>query len=271
MDTRFSDIINLIQQSRNNAIRAVNTELVNLYWNIGAYINQKLSITEWGDKTVDELALFIQRNNPELKGFERSALYRMVKFYETYTDTQLVSAVMERLKSSENQDHKIVASLRPQFYFQPQDIRETILAQVSWTHHRTIFARCKTKEEREFYLRLSLKENYSARELDRQISASLFERTMLGNVKLPSFPKEITQDVTNAFKDRYVFEFLNLPESHSESDLQKGLLKQMKNFILELGRDFIFIDEEYRLHVGNSDFLHRSTFLSSRTAMLGSI
>jgi hypothetical protein len=83
MDTRFSDIINLIQQSRNNAIRAVNTELVNLYWNVGAYIKQKLSIAEWGDKTVDELAAFIQRNNPELKGFERRGLYRMVQFYET--------------------------------------------------------------------------------------------------------------------------------------------------------------------------------------------
>jgi predicted nuclease of restriction endonuclease-like (RecB) superfamily len=254
MDTRFSDIINLIQQSRNNAIRAVNTELVNLYWNVGAYIKQKLSVAEWGHKTVDELAAFIQRNNPELKGFERSGLYRMVQFYETYADTQIVSAVRTQLQSTDNQNNEIVASVRRQFHYQSQDISKTILAQISWTHHRTIFSRCKTEEEREFYLRLSIKENYSVRALDRQISASLFERTMLGNIKLSSLPREITQDITNAFKDSYVFEFLNLPEPHSETDLQKGLVKQMKNFILELGRNFIFIDEEYRVQVGNSDF-----------------
>jgi predicted nuclease of restriction endonuclease-like (RecB) superfamily len=252
MDPRFSDIINLIQQSRNNAIRAVNIELVNLYWNVGAYIKEKLSIAEWGDKTVDELAAFIGRNNPELKGFERRGLYRMVQFYETYANTQIVSAVRTQLQSTDKENNEIVTPSRAQF--QSQDIRKTILAQISWTHHRTIFSRCKTEEEREFYLRLSIKENYSVRELDRQISASLFERTMLGKVKRSSLPRDMTQDLTNAFKDSYIFEFLNLPEPHSESDLQKGLLKQMKSFILELGRDFIFIGEEYKVQVGNSDF-----------------
>lgn len=128
------------------------------------------------------------------------------------------------------------------------------MAQISWTHHLTIFSRCKTEEEREFYLRLSIKENYSVRELDRQISASLFERTMLGNAKISTALREFNHDLTNTFKDSYVFEFLNLPEPHSESDLQKGLIKQMKKFILELGKDFIFIDEEYKIQVGNSDF-----------------
>ncbi len=254
MDKRFSDIINLIQQSRNNAIRAVNTELINLYWNVGAYIKQKLSVAEWGDKTVDELASFIQKNNPELKGFERRGLYRMVQFYETYTETQIVPAVRTQLQSTDNQNSKIVASLGTQFDFQPQDIRNSILVQISWTHHRTIFSRCKTEEEREFYLRLSIKENYSVRELDRQISASLFERSMLGNAKISTLLREFNHDLTNTFKDSYVFEFLNLLEPHSENDLQKGLIKQMKKFILELGRDFIFIEEEYKVQVGNSDF-----------------
>lgn len=77
---------------------------------------------------------------------------------------------------------------------------------------------------------------------------------MIGNAKLSPVVREIGFDITSTFKDSYVFEFLNLPEPQSESDLQKGLIKQMKNFILELGRDFIFIDEEYRVQVGNSDF-----------------
>ncbi|WP_262245705.1 PDDEXK nuclease domain-containing protein [Parapedobacter soli] len=252
MDKRFIDIIQLIQQSRSNAIRAVNTELINLYWNVGVYVKQKLSVAEWGDKTVNELADFIQKNNPELKGFSRAGLYRMVQFYETYTQTKFVAPLVRQIQNTDSQKNKIVSPAVRQF--QPQDIKNTLLAELSWTHHLTIFSRCKTEEEREFYLRMAIKEKYTKRELDRQISASLFERVMLGNAKLSSSPRELNTDITNPFKDSYVFEFLNLPDPHSESDLQKGLIKQMKNFILELGSDFIFIDEQYKVQVGNRDF-----------------
>ncbi|MGO1671429.1 MAG: PDDEXK nuclease domain-containing protein [Sphingobacterium sp.] len=252
MDKRFTDIIQLIQQSRSNAIKAVNTELINLYWNIGAYVKQKLSVAEWGDKTVNELADFIQKNNPELKGFSRAGLYRMVQFYETYAQTKFVAPLVRQIQVNENQLDKNVSPAVRQF--QPQDIKNTLLAELSWTHHLTIFSRCKTEEEREFYLRMAIKEKYTKRELNRQISASLFERVMMGNAKLSTLPRELNTDIASPFKDNYVFEFLNLPEPHSESDLQKGLIKQMKNFILELGRDFIFIDEEYKVQVGNRDF-----------------
>ncbi|RKE41766.1 PDDEXK nuclease domain-containing protein [Sphingobacterium detergens] len=252
MDKRFTDIIQLIQQSRNNAIKAVNVELINLYWNIGAYVKQKLSVAEWGDKTVNELADFIRKNNPELKGFSRAGLYRMVQFYETYAQTKFVASSVRQMQVSENKLDEIVAPAVRQF--RPQDIKNTLLAELSWTHHLTIFSRCKTEEEREFYLRMVIKEKYTKRELSRQISASLFERVMIGNTKLSTLRRELNTDIVNPFKDSYVFEFLNLSEPHSESDLQKGLIKQMKNFILELGRDFIFIDEEYKVQVGNRDF-----------------
>ena len=135
-----------------------------------------------------------------------------------------------------------------------EDIRDSILVQLSWTHHRTIFSRCKIIEEREFYIRMSISENYSVRELDRQISASLFERTMIGNVQLSPQIKEMQIGITNTFKDSYILEFLNLPESFNESDLEKGIITQMKNFILELGKDFLFVDQQYKVQVGNSDF-----------------
>ena len=106
----------------------------------------------------------------------------------------------------------------------------------------------------EFYINYAKLEHYSKRELDRQIAASLFERTVMGNSKLSPVVRESNKDISNAFKDSYVFEFLNLPDPHSESDLQRGLVSQMKNFILELGKDFLFIGEEYKLQVGNSDF-----------------
>lgn len=221
MDNRFVDIIQLIKQSQENAIRAVNTELINLYWSIGKHIYTKLKNSEWGDSVVVELAKYIQQNEPEIKGFSDKNIWRMKQFYETYKDFPKLS---------------------------------TLLREISWSHNLAIFSRCKTVEEREFYLKLAKQESYSFRELDRQISASLFERTMIGNSKLSTALRETNNDLTNTFKDSYVFEFLNLPEPHSENDLQSGLIRQMRNFILELGKDFIFIGEEYKLQVGNSDF-----------------
>jgi predicted nuclease of restriction endonuclease-like (RecB) superfamily len=221
MDNRFTEIIQLIKQSRTNAIKAVNAELINLYWNIGAYISKKIEQSEWGDSVVTELAKFIQTYEPQLKGFSDKNIWRMKQFYETYKDFPKLS---------------------------------TMLREISWSHNLAIFSRCKTAEEREFYLKLAKQESYSFRELDRQISASFFERTMIGNSKLSPAVRESNHDLTNTFKDSYVFEFLNLPEPHSESDLQRGLVRQMKNFILELGKDFLFIGEEYMVQVGNSDF-----------------
>lgn len=221
MENRFTDIIQLIKQSRTNAIKAVNAELINLYWNIGEHISKKIEQSEWGDSVVTELANFIKTQEPEIKGFSDKNIWRMKQFYENYKDFPKLS---------------------------------TLLREISWSHNLAIFSRCKTVEEREFYLNLAKQENYSFRELERQISASLFERTMIGNSKLSTALRESNHDLTNTFKDRYVFEFLNLPEPHSESDLQRGLVRQMKNFILELGKDFLFIGEEYKLQVGNSDF-----------------
>jgi len=221
MDERFTDIIQLIKLSRTKAIKAVNNELINLYWNIGEYLSNKLVKSEWGDSVVTELAKYIQQNEPGIKGFSDKNIWRMKQFYEAYKDLPKLS---------------------------------TLLREISWSHNLTIFSRCKTEEEKEFYLKQAKQENYSFRELDRQISASLFERTMIGNSKLSTVLRETNPGIGKTFKDSYIFEFLNLSEDHSESDLQKGLVHQMKTFILEIGKDFLFISEEYKLQVGNSDF-----------------
>ncbi|OOH89225.1 hypothetical protein BMT54_07035 [Pasteurellaceae bacterium 15-036681] len=265
--SNFIQIVEMIQTSRSNAVRAVNAELVNLYWNVGAYVSHKLKQAEWGDKTVRELAVFIQQNYPDLKGFNRAGLYRMVQFYDTYALEEFVAPVVRQLQKSQSEivattwrqiktsnDLPIVATMGRQL--EMFDIRETILTKLSWSHHRIIFSRCKLPEEREFYIHLTVKENYTVRELDRQISSCLFERTMLGNKQLNLSPalQEFNQDLTNIFKDQYIFDFLNLPEPYNETDLQKGLVTQIKNFILELGKDFLFMGQEYKLMVGNSDF-----------------
>jgi len=217
----FSDVLKHIQQSRQKVFAHINTALIDLYWHIGQIISQKVNADTWGKAIVSELAVFITKQAPELKGFSDKNLWRMKQFYETYHNDSKLSPLVRELP---------------------------------WTHNTIIFSRCKSVEEREYYLKMCIKEHYSKRELERQIDTSYFERTMLGNQKLSAVLRELHPDINNTLKDNYVLEFLGLPPEHEESQLQKALIKNMKQFILELGKDFVFVGEQYRLQVGNQDF-----------------
>lgn len=219
--SEFSDVLKQIQETRQKVFVHINTALIDLYWQIGQIISQKVSSESWGKSVVSELANYITQNAPEINGFSDKNLWRMKQFYETYQSDPKLSPLVRELP---------------------------------WTHNTIIFSRCKSAEEREYYLRLCIKEHYSKRELERQISSSHFERTMLGNQKLSAVLREIRPSINNTLKDNYVLEFLGLPTEHEEKELQTALIRNMKQFILELGRDFIFIGEEYRLQVGNQDF-----------------
>lgn len=252
MDNRFAEIVSLIRSAQTSAYRAVNKELINLYWNVGYYIALKVSAAQWGDKTVDELANFIQNQHPELKGFNRRGLYRMRQFFETYKDAEMVSLTRTPLQSIENVRATIVSL--PMTPFKLWDIRYNLLTEIGWTQHLSLMSRCKTEEERLFYIYLTKKENYTVKELDRQISAAVFERTMLSAKTEPPESLSGIDLIKPHFKDLYIFEFLNLPDSFTENELQKGLIQKLKTFLLELGKDFLFVGEQYSLQVGNKDF-----------------
>ena len=136
-----------------------------------------------------------------------------------------------------------------------------LLTQLSWTNHLLIMSSCKSDEEREFYISLCVKERYSSRELERQMDSGYYERYMLSKDKL--LPESISSQ-QNPFLDSYVIEFLDLPDTFHESDFRKALVKEMRDFILELGKDFTFVGEEYPIQVANEDyridllFYHRS-------------
>ena len=218
---QFAEIAQLINDSRHKALAAVNKELIDLYWNIGQYIDNRIENADWGKAIVEELAGYLQSREPGIKGFSGSNLWRMRQFYALY---------------------KKLPNLAP------------LVREISWTNNLIIFSRCKDEHEREFYIRIAKKEKYGKRELERQISSGLYERTMLGNVILAPAVRELHPNAENTFKDSYIFDFLNLQENYNESDLQKGLIGQMKDFILELGKDFLFFGEEYKLEIGSSDF-----------------
>ena len=220
-DTAFAEVVDLIQSARRKAFRAVNTSLIELYWQIGAYISSKIERAEWGDGVVEQLAAYIARTQPGLRGFTRPNLFRMRQFYETYRNDEKLSALPRQL---------------------------------SWTHNLIILSQSKREEEREFYLRMAIQEKWSTRELERQFKTALFERTILHPVKVSPAMRQIHPEALNLFKDSYLVEFLELSEGHDESDLHKGLLNRLKEFLIELGRDFCFIGSEFPVQVGNRDF-----------------
>lgn len=175
-----------------------------------------------GDGVVNQLAQYIATTIPVIKGFSDKNLWRMKQFYETY----------------HNADEKL----------------SPVVREISWTNNLVIMSRAKSAEERAFYLMLCQRERLSKRELNRQIDAAVFERTMLGEPKLSPVLREIAPEAAQVFRDQYVIEFLGGTEFPHENVMRKALVDKMKQFILELGKDFLFIDEEYRLQVGNSDF-----------------
>ncbi len=218
-NNNFSNIISIIEAAKQRAIKAVNAELINMYWEVGKYLSSLVENSSFGDKVIDEIAAYIAENNPTIKGFNRRGLYRMKQFYETYKDDEIVTP---------------------------------LVTQISWTNHLLIMSGSKSAEERRFYIELCIKNNYSKRELERQIDSAYYQRYML-SAKKP-LPENVPSTVRGNILDSYVLEFLNLPEQYSENNLKKAIIGNLKNFILEFGKDFTFIGEEYRVQVGGQDF-----------------
>lgn len=220
-NNEFQNVVLMIKQAQIRAYSAVNHELIDLYFSLGKYISVKVEQSNWGKGVVKELANYIAKTAPELTGFSDKNLWRMKQFYETYKDDEKLSPLVREL---------------------------------SWTNNLIIFSRTKSAEERAFYLKKSLQEKYTKRELERQIDSNLYESTVHNGLIVTPAVQELVPNAQEIFRDTYTLEFLGLPPKHDEKDLRKALVRNMKQFILELGKDFIFIDEEYRVQVGNSDF-----------------
>ena len=221
LDSQFGEVVHLIKKARLNALRSVNQELIELYRQIGSYISARIESEEWGKGVVTHLAVHLRERLPDSTGYSSQNLWRMKQFYEAYRKYPKLS---------------------------------TLLRVLGWSSHLHIISKTKTIEEKEFYLRLAVKERYSVRELERQIDSGLFERVILSKKKVPSLVTQIHPKAPEVFKDVYVLDFLNLPEAHSESDLSKGIVSNLKNFVLEFGKDFAFVGQEYRIQVGKNDY-----------------
>ena len=218
------DIVSVIEAHRKIAFQKVNEELIIMYYEIGKYLSKKVKEEKWGSKVIENISKEIKNKYPTLKGFEKRGLYRMIQFYETYIGNEIVS---------------------------------TLLTQISWSNNLMIISSTRSMEEKEFYIRMCIKNNYSTRELNRQITSGYYQRYILSNGNaLESIEKAIDDDDLPNTKilDSYSLEFLDLPNKYSEKDLRKAIVKNLKVFILEIGKDFTFVSEEFRIQVGNNDY-----------------
>ncbi|HEK0907088.1 TPA: DUF1016 family protein [Pseudomonas putida] len=220
-EERFDEVVTLIHSARQRCMQAVNTQLIELYWQVGAYISRKIENAEWGDAVVSQLAAHLARTQPGLRGFTRPNLFRMRQFFEAYRHDEVVSPLVRQLP---------------------------------WTHNMIILGQSRRVEEREFYLRMAIKEGWSKRELERQMKAALFERSVSDPLKASASLAQAHPQALSVFRDAYLLDFLDLPQGHAEADLHKGLLQRLKDFLVELGRDFCFVGSEYPLQVGGRDF-----------------
>ena len=215
----FENIIAIIERSKARAIRAVNAEMIEMYWQIGKYISEKAANNGWGKSVVQDFALFLKQEYPSVSGFSAQNIWRMKQFYETYKDNEKLSPL----------------------------VRE-----ITWSNNLLIMAGCKTDEAKEFYLRLCISNGYGKRELERQIDSMLFERTIISTTKNKNLIEQ--NPAVGLLRDSYVLEFLDVPKDYREKDMRKSIIANLKQFILEFGKDFTFMGEEYRVQVGNTDF-----------------
>ncbi len=217
----FAEIVSLIEQARQRAYQVVNTTMIDLYWEVGKAISRRIESDGWGKGTVGELALYIQRKQPGVRGFSPQNLWRMRQFFDAYRGEPKLS---------------------------------TALRELQWSSHLHILSRSKRREEREFYLRMATQNRWPVREVARQIDAALFEKAVLNPPKLSAVLKEQHPQSDSLFKDAYLLEFLTLPSQYSEADLHHSLLINLGRFLTELGRDFCYVGSEYPVQVGGQDF-----------------
>ena len=270
VEQQFGEVIDIILRHKSRASKAVNEELLLTAWYVGGYVSAKLKSEEWGSKVVTQLSEYIRSQRPDIKGYSRRSIYNMVMFYEEYSSetfamtvekylnrefVQTVSAQIEASHSKPSSGRAIIAQPETTQIVQPRiGQMPKILGLTTLSNHVEILCRCKSDEERIFYILYANKEHLSYKEMQRCISNQTFT-TLLGSKEnmskglLKAYP-----DASFMFKDTLFVDFLDLPKKYSESRLRNGLLEHMKQFILELGKDFIFMDQEYRFNIGASTF-----------------
>lgn len=217
-----TEVMEKIRRAQYAALKAVNRELISLYWDLGEIIVQKQQAYEWGKSVVEQLAVELQKEFPGAKGFSASNLWRMGNFYASYKDNQFLAPL----------------------------VRE-----IGWSHNLVILEKCKDYLEREFYIRMTAKYGWTKNVLIHHIENRSYEKYLLNQTNFDqAIPEKYRLQAKLAVKDEYTFDFLDMDDDHSESELEGALIKNIRAFLIEMGGDFTFIGNQFRLQVGSKEY-----------------
>ncbi len=262
----FEVVYGIIASHRNRVVQQVNGESVMMVWEVGGFVSGKLKTSAWGSGVVRQLAEFIHSQDPTVRGWSYRTIYKMVQFYETYSTPAFIE-LTGKVKSQHIVPFEMAQIPNPQIVpiesaqLQPAAFVPIGLAQIpavlfstGWSNHQLIMNYCKTDEQRLFYMLYAGRERLEYKELGRAIktdamSAILGSRDVQSRMLQTQYPQ-----APLLFKDRVSLDMLGLPLNYKETKLRKSIIDHMKDFILELGKDFLFIDEEHRLTVGGKTF-----------------
>jgi len=218
----LAEVKERVRSAQYAALKAVNKELVGLYWDIGKMIAERQKTEGWGKSVVQRLAADLQTEFPGVRGFSASTLWRMKLFYETYTG---------------------ITKLAP------------MVREIAWSHNIIIMERCKDPLEREFYIRMTRKFGWSKNVLIHQIENQSYEKSLLGQT---NFDKALTPELRAqaklAVRDEYTFDFLELGEEHSERELERALISRVEDFLRAMGGMFAFMGSQFRLEVDGKEY-----------------
>jgi len=204
------------------AWRAVNKELIGLYWDLGKLIVERQEIHGWGKSVVEMLAGDLQRAFPRMGGLSAANLWRARAFYNEYYRSEILAPL----------------------------VRE-----IGWSHNLIIFEKCKDQHQRHFYLLMTKRYGWTKNVLIHQIEKQSFEKTVIGQTNFEeNLPENLRSQAILAVKDDYAFDFLELGEQHSEYQLEQAILQNIRQFLVEMGGDFCFIASQFPLELNDKDY-----------------
>lgn len=218
----LQEIRNRIREAQHNALKAVNTQLIALYWDIGRRIVEKQRDEKWGDGVIKNLAFDLQNEFPGIRGFSERNLWKMRDFYVSYS-------INEKL--------------------------QPLVAEIGWTHNTYILEKCKDPLEREFYVRMTRKYNWSKNQLMHNIENQTYEKTLIGQTNFETtLPVPMRDKAQLVVKDEYTFDFLELGDSYTERQLENELVLKIEAFLREMGGMIAFVGRQYRIEVDDKEY-----------------
>ena len=252
----FEAVYSIIAAHRERVVRVVNNESMAMVWKVGGYVSNKLKSSSWGDGVVRLLAEYIHTQDPAARGWSYRTIYKMVQLYDTYSTSSFTSLLAETdmkaykdfvpFETAQNDDSIIVP-------FEMAQIPNVLFC-TGWTNHQIVLNRCKTDAERLFYILYAGRERLENKELLRAIKTDAMGSLLGGkNVQSDTMAKTYPNSPV-LFKEKVYLDMLGLPLRYKESKLRKEIIAHMKDFILEMGKDFLFIDDEHRVTVGSKTF-----------------